>query len=133
MGSWFPAVVIVACGLAFVRFREGRRLIGIIKASATTGILCFLLGCLQVVMTIPAHACPDQLELRPPVHLVRYDSGIVPPRVTCYWDSGAQQDFVSGWINPLALTCAVVLTAALVTALYLFCRRHRKGPLSSSS
>ncbi|MER8033285.1 hypothetical protein ABTZ78_30455 [Streptomyces bauhiniae] len=124
MGSWFPAVVIVACGLGFVRFRAGRRLVGVIRASATTGLLCCLFGCLQVALTIPAHACPDQLELRPPVHLVRYDSGILPPRVTCYWDCGAQKDFVSGWVTPLALTCAVVLTAALVTALRLF-RRHR--------
>ncbi|MFG3195629.1 hypothetical protein ACGFYT_05805 [Streptomyces sp. NPDC048208] len=110
------------------RSRTMRRLVGIIKASAITGVLCYLLGCLQVVMTIPAHACPDQLELRPPVHLVRYDSGILPPRVTCHWDSGARKDFVSGWINPLALTCAVVLTGALVTALCLFCSRHRKVP-----
>ncbi|MBK3578261.1 hypothetical protein JHN63_31550 [Streptomyces sp. MBT65] len=36
----------------------------------------------------------------------------------CYlvgcWDNGAHKDFVSGWVNPLALTCAVVLATALV-------------------
>lgn len=127
MGSWLLAVLLVACGLALVRFHEGRRLVGIIKGSATTGILCYVLGCLQVAMTIPAHACPDQLELRPTVHLIRYDSGILPPQATCHWDNGTQQDFVSGWINPLALVCATVLTASLVAAFVLAYRRHRKG------
>ncbi|MEV5845147.1 hypothetical protein AB0M32_24575 [Streptomyces sp. NPDC051985] len=126
MGSWFLALLLVACGLAFVRRQEGRRLAGIVKASAVTGMLCYVVGCFQVIMTIPAHACPDQLELRPTVHLVRYDSGILPPQATCHWDNGAQKDFVSGWINPLALTCAVVLTASLAAALVL-AHRHRKG------
>ncbi|MET7482661.1 hypothetical protein [Streptomyces sp. NPDC005538] len=127
MGSWFLAVLLVACGLAFVRLHEGRRLVSIVKASATTGILCYVVGCFQVVMTIPAHACPDQLELRPTVHLIRYDSGVLPPQATCHWDNGAHKDFVSAWINPLALTCAVVLTASLVAVLVLAYRRHRKG------
>ncbi|WP_018545858.1 hypothetical protein [Streptomyces sp. LaPpAH-108] len=47
--------------------------------------------------------------------------------MTCHWDDGAQQDFVSGWITPLVLTCAVVLAVCLVTGLVLFCRRHRAG------
>ncbi|MGW4495536.1 hypothetical protein [Streptomyces sp. NPDC004376] len=109
-----------------VRSREVHRLVGLGKASAVTGIVCYLLGCLQVVLTIPAHACPDRLELHPPVHLLRYDSGVLPPRVTCHWDDGTHKDFVSGWINPLTLVCAVVLAACLVRALVLF-RRRRTG------
>ncbi|MFJ9249921.1 hypothetical protein [Streptomyces sp. NPDC101776] len=75
-------------------------------------------------MTVPAHACPDLLELRPTIHLVRYDSGFLPPRATCHWDDGTHKDFVSGWINPLALTCAVVLVTALVLS-YGRLRNHR--------
>ena len=127
MGSWFPPVLLVACGLAFVRLHEGRRLVSVVKASATTGILCYLVGCFQVVMTVPAHACPDLLELRPTVHLVRYDSSFLPLRTTCHWDNGAQKDFVSGWINPLVLTCAAVLTGCLVVVFLLSYRRHRTG------
>lgn len=112
---------------------ERRRLVGVVKASAITGILCYLVGCFQVVMTIPAHACPDLLELRPTVHLVRYDSGLLPPQATCHWDNGTQKDFVSGWIVPLALTCATVLTAAVVAALVLAYGRHRNHLVAQSA
>ncbi|MFF2995938.1 hypothetical protein ACFVTC_15395 [Streptomyces sp. NPDC057950] len=124
-GSLLLAVLLAACGLAFIRSQERRRLVRIVKASAITGIVCYLLGCLQVVTTIPAHACPDLLEPRPTVHLVRYESGLLPPRAICHWDNGARKDFVSGWIDPLLLTSAAVLTAGLVAALVLSHRRHR--------
>ncbi|MFD7704998.1 hypothetical protein [Streptomyces caelestis] len=127
MGSWFLAVLFVGFGLLFVRVQEGRRLLGLIKASTATGTLCYLLGWVQVFFAFPGQACPDLFDRRPTVPLDRYESGTFPLHATCHWDNGEQKELVSGWVNPLLFTCMAVLTGCLVTLAVLAYRRHRKG------
>ncbi|MER5386843.1 hypothetical protein ABT040_42530 [Streptomyces sp. NPDC002688] len=126
MGSWVLAVLIVSFGLPFVRLQKGGRILGLIKASATTGTLCYLLGWSQVFFAFPSHACPDFDYMRPVVYLDRYESSVFPLQATCYWDDGEQKQLVSGWVNPLLFTCTAVLTGCLVTLTVLAYRRYRK-------
>ncbi|MFD9285995.1 hypothetical protein ACFWD7_54190 [Streptomyces mirabilis] len=126
MGSWILAVLFVSFGLAFVRLQKGRRLLGLIKASTTTGTLCYLLGWSQVFFAFPSHACPDFDYMRPVVHFDRYENSVFPLQATCYWDDGQQKELVSGWVNPLLFTCMAVLTGCLVTLAVLAYRRYRK-------
>ncbi|MGW3723952.1 hypothetical protein [Streptomyces sp. F001] len=127
MGSWILAVLFVGFGLAFVRVQEGRRLLGLIKASIATGTLCYLLGWAQVHFAFPSQACPDFFDRRPIVHFDRYEDGAFPLHATCYWDNGEQKELVSGWVNPLLFTCMAVFTGCLVTLAVLAYRRYRKG------
>ncbi|MGW1758825.1 hypothetical protein [Streptomyces mirabilis] len=126
MGSWIMAVLFVSLGLASVRLQKGRRLPGLIKASITTGTLCYLLGWWQVFFAFPSHACPDFDYMLPVVHFDRYENSTFPLQATCYWDDGQQKELVSGWVNPLLFTCMAVLTGCLVTLGVLAYRRYRK-------
>jgi hypothetical protein len=126
MGSWILAVLFVSLGLASVRLQKGRRLLGLIKASTTTGTLCYLLGWFQVFFAFPSHACPDFDYMLPIVHFDRYENNVFPLQATCYWDDGQQKELVSGWVNPLLFTCMAVLTGCLVTLAVLAYRRYRQ-------
>ncbi|WP_030419381.1 hypothetical protein VM636_17500 [Streptomyces sp. SCSIO 75703] len=127
MDSWILAALFVGFGLAFVRVKKGRRLLGLIKASTTTGTLCYLLGWFQVHFAFPSHACPDFPDMRPIVRFDRYEDGTFPLHATCYWDDGERKELVSGWVNPLLFTCMAVLVSCLVTLAVLAYRRYRKG------
>ncbi|MFF3577674.1 hypothetical protein [Streptomyces mirabilis] len=126
MGSWILAVLFVSFGLASVRLQKGRRLLGLVKASTTTGTLCYLLGWAQVFFAFPSHACPDFDYMLPVVHFDRYENSAFPLQATCYWDDGQQKELVSGWVNPLLFTCMTVLTGCLVALAVLAYRRYRK-------
>lgn len=127
MGSWILAVLFVGFGLAFVRVRKGRRLLGLIKASTATGTLSYLLGWSQVHFAFPSHACPDLLDRRPIVHFDHFEDSVFPLQATCYWDNGDQRELVSGWVNPLLIACMAVLAGCLVTLAVLAYRRYWKG------
>ncbi|MEU8795349.1 hypothetical protein [Streptomyces sp. NPDC048643] len=80
MDSLILAVLFVSFGLSLVRVQKGRRLLSLVKASAATGTLSWLLGWWQVIFAIPSHACPDFDYLRPIVHFDRYESGLTRVR-----------------------------------------------------
>ncbi|MEV5433334.1 hypothetical protein [Streptomyces sp. NPDC052701] len=130
MGSWVLAVLFVGFGLAFVRLRKGRRLLGLLKASTATGTLCYLLGWFQVHFAFPSQACPDFFDRHPIVRFDRFEDRAFPLQATCHWDNGEQKELVSGWVNPLLFTCMAVLTGCLVTfAIYAY-RHYRKDHTS---
>ncbi|MFJ3821503.1 G protein-coupled receptor family protein [Streptomyces nodosus] len=128
MDSWFLAVLFTGFGLAFVRLQKDRRLVGLVKASTATGILCCLFGWFQVFFTFPSHVCPELLHRVSIVHFDRYENSVFPVQATCYWDNGERKELVSGWVNPLLFTCMAVLTGCLVTLALFAYRRYRKRP-----